>query len=190
MTSNYTKGFTIVELLIVIVVIGILAAISIVAYNGIQNRAYDTAIQNDLNNLAKLVHLESADTGTYPAGGGARLTSGVANTGNGTNFPGMKFSPSKENYAIENVNLTYCTTADASNSQAFIIRAKSKSGKSYQYKSTSGSVSVYSTNASLALPASQLSCETDWGIRVLGLSEYMLTLGSLGLIDKGSMVLS
>ena len=32
-------GFTIVELLIVIVVIGILAAITIVAYNGIQNRA-------------------------------------------------------------------------------------------------------------------------------------------------------
>ena len=32
-------GFTIVELLIVIVVIGILAAITIVAYNGIQDRA-------------------------------------------------------------------------------------------------------------------------------------------------------
>lgn len=34
-----TSGFTIVELLIVIVVIGILAAITIVAYNGIQTRA-------------------------------------------------------------------------------------------------------------------------------------------------------
>ena len=33
------SGFTIVELLIVIVVIGILAAITIVAYNGIQSRA-------------------------------------------------------------------------------------------------------------------------------------------------------
>ena len=33
------SGFTIVELLIVIVVIAILAAITIVAYNGIQNRA-------------------------------------------------------------------------------------------------------------------------------------------------------
>ncbi len=32
-------GFTIVELLIVIVIIGILAAITIVAFNGIQNRA-------------------------------------------------------------------------------------------------------------------------------------------------------
>jgi prepilin-type N-terminal cleavage/methylation domain-containing protein len=33
------SGFTIVELLIVIVVIAILAALSVVAYNGIQNRA-------------------------------------------------------------------------------------------------------------------------------------------------------
>ena len=34
-SSNKTKGFTLVELLIVIVVIAILAAISIVAYNGV-----------------------------------------------------------------------------------------------------------------------------------------------------------
>ena len=42
MNSNMSirqKGFTIVELLIVIVVIGILAAITVVAYNGIQERA-------------------------------------------------------------------------------------------------------------------------------------------------------
>jgi prepilin-type N-terminal cleavage/methylation domain-containing protein len=41
------SGFTIVELLIVIVVIGILAAITIVAYNGIQDRANDTSVKSD-----------------------------------------------------------------------------------------------------------------------------------------------
>lgn len=43
------KGFTIVELLIVIVVIGVLAAISIVAYNGIQTRANTEKINSDLS---------------------------------------------------------------------------------------------------------------------------------------------
>lgn len=39
------RGFTIVELLIVIVVIAILAAITVVAYNGIQNRARASGAQ-------------------------------------------------------------------------------------------------------------------------------------------------
>lgn len=43
-----TRGFTIVELLIVIVVIGILAAIVIVAYQGVTNRANDSAIKATL----------------------------------------------------------------------------------------------------------------------------------------------
>jgi prepilin-type N-terminal cleavage/methylation domain-containing protein len=46
-------GFTIVELLIVIVVIGILAAITIVAYNGIQDRARTAQINADMQSLDK-----------------------------------------------------------------------------------------------------------------------------------------
>ena len=51
--STETSGFTIVELLIVIVVIGILAAITVVAFNDIQDRARQSKIDSDLSAIAK-----------------------------------------------------------------------------------------------------------------------------------------
>lgn len=56
------KGFTIVELLIVVVVIAILAAITIVAYNGIQNRAYTSKVQSDLRNLENAIRAARNNT--------------------------------------------------------------------------------------------------------------------------------
>ena len=48
-----TSGFTIVELLIVIVIIAILAAITVVAFNGIQGRARDAQRANDIAQIKK-----------------------------------------------------------------------------------------------------------------------------------------
>lgn len=67
---NYTKkhqGFTIVELLIVIVVIGILAAITIVAFNGVLRKANIATIESDLSNAVKTLKSAEITTGTYPA---------------------------------------------------------------------------------------------------------------------------
>lgn len=62
-------GFTIVELLIVIVVIGILAAITIVAYNGIQQRAMANVASSALAQANKKLELYKVDAGGYPTTG-------------------------------------------------------------------------------------------------------------------------
>ena len=60
------NGFTIVELLVVIVIIGILASISIVAYNGIQNKARASATDADLANIEKKLNIYYTQNGTVP----------------------------------------------------------------------------------------------------------------------------
>ncbi len=64
--KNKSQGFTIVELLIVVVVIAILAAITIVSYNGITNRANASAAQSTAASLQKKIELFQADEGKYP----------------------------------------------------------------------------------------------------------------------------
>lgn len=60
------KGFTIVELLIVIVVIGILATLVIVTFSGIQQRARNTARETDINAIQGYVESFYAINGYYP----------------------------------------------------------------------------------------------------------------------------
>lgn len=64
--KNQQTGFTIVELLIVIVVIGILAAITIVAYNGIQARAGNAQTIAAVKEYYKGYTAYAIDNGSYP----------------------------------------------------------------------------------------------------------------------------
>lgn len=69
-------GFTIVELLIVIVVIGILAAITIVAFNGIQQRANNTSKYQAASNYEKSLQLYVTQNSAYPPMGAGSVCLG------------------------------------------------------------------------------------------------------------------
>jgi general secretion pathway protein G len=75
---NKQSGFTIVELLVVIVVIGVLAAITIVSYTGINQRATVASLQSDLSSAATQLKTFSVDNGIYPI----TMTCGVDSTTN------------------------------------------------------------------------------------------------------------
>lgn len=60
------QGFTIVELLIVIVVIGILAALVITTFTGIQRRARNTERETDIKAIHGQVEAYFAQEGHYP----------------------------------------------------------------------------------------------------------------------------
>lgn len=64
--SPNSQGFTIVELLIVIVIIGILAALVIVAYGGIQSRARDAGRIQKVKEITKAIEAYYVDYGYYP----------------------------------------------------------------------------------------------------------------------------
>jgi prepilin-type N-terminal cleavage/methylation domain-containing protein len=60
------QGFTIVELLIVIVVIGILAALVLNSFTGVQARARDTERRTDINAVATQLEVYYNDKSGYP----------------------------------------------------------------------------------------------------------------------------
>lgn len=108
------KGFTIVELLIVIVVVGILAAITIVSFNGVTKKAAATAAQSELSQNAKAIMAGNAISGQYA----------TADVMNGT--VATKFDTTK--YKV----VTYCATATD-----FILAVQTNNGDEF-YKKMNG----------------------------------------------------
>ncbi len=62
-----TSGFTLLELLIAIVVIGILASVAFTGLNGYRERAYHAAVKSDLRNALTVEEGYFADNGSYVA---------------------------------------------------------------------------------------------------------------------------
>lgn len=82
--KNKQSGFTIVELLIVIVVIGILAALVVTTFNGIQQKGRDTERETDIKAIHGQLEAYYAQNGTYPL-----LADVNDTTWRGTNMKGL-----------------------------------------------------------------------------------------------------
>lgn len=121
MSFKQPHGFTIVELLVVIVVIAILAAISLVAYSGIQNRANDSAVAVDAHNNMILMTQYFAVNNQYPTSIATLSSAGIV------------FSKNSYKYVI------YCQKS-SSGSPVYAMVALSRSGNGWTYSSSSGQV--------------------------------------------------
>ena len=113
-TQTKSRGFTIVELLIVIVVIAILAAITIVAYNGITKNANSSAAKSNADSVRAYANAYQADpantAGDYPA-----LSSGALESfANGiAKLPaGITFSTDVPTSAFTKTTVAYDTTTN------------------------------------------------------------------------------
>lgn len=110
---NFKDGFTLVELLIVIVIIGVLSAILMANFVGVRQRARDAQRKSDLRQIQSALELYRADIGNYPAAlpGGSGIYSADCPTSGpfitaaymqkvpcDTNPNGSAYAPSSGNY--------------------------------------------------------------------------------------------
>ncbi len=153
-----SSGFTIVELLIVIVVIAILAAISVVAYTGIQNRANDAAVQTDVKNLAQKIQLWEIESDTT-----AVLTSASATT---TSIgPGITFAPNKNAHFATYAMYVCRQTSDPANA---VVGSRSVSNNVFAHRVGGGPVAYPNPDGPIM--------NNSWGVgttncpRLLGLA--------------------
>ncbi len=138
MSGRTEPGFTIVELLIVIVVIGILAAITIVSFNGVQGRANDTAVKADLVNNSRKILLYESDNAAYP------------NLGQLTTDLQLQYSRNSYKSAI------YCK-----NASRVVLVSQSTSNNAFMYDTTTGSISDVPSSTNVTACASFGILNTD-----------------------------
>lgn len=104
-----SQGFTIVELLIVVVVIAILAAITIVSYNGITRSANASSAKSTQASVAKKLEAYAAEEGRYPvsltelsadSSKSYYLNTNVQNTSGAFTFTGLSASNGKNTVIV------------------------------------------------------------------------------------------
>ncbi len=151
------SGFTIVELLIVIVVIAILATISIVAYSGIQTRAKSTKAQANAVQVQKIAEAYYADIGAYPSAAAHFTTANTyANLPAGITIPTNATATTASSITVTNgentVGYRYIGTAGAATGGCVIYFNFTGSAVAYLYMGTATSANCTTTAGSILAP--------------------------------------
>ena len=73
MIKPIKKGFTLIEMLVVVAIIGVLASIIVPNFLSSQARARDAQRKSDLTQIGRALELYYQDYGTYPNGSGGNI---------------------------------------------------------------------------------------------------------------------
>ncbi len=151
------SGFTIVELLIVIVVIAILAAISIMAYNGMQQRAKLSAVLNSAKETVKRIEMYNTDIGNYPL----RMSDLISASSTAPyKLSGIVYGGTLSDASATNaVTLYVCATGNPANIAA--ITATNISGARVYYRDYTKSVNEFAPVGSYLGPG--IACHATSG---------------------------
>jgi type IV pilus assembly protein PilE len=133
------RGYTLLELMIVVAVIATLAAVAIYAYSGQMRKGRRAAAQADLAELAQFMERNYNNNDTY---------CGVADC---SSSPTLPFTASPQEGSVKYYNLTVSTPAPASPTftPTFTLTATPKPGTD-QVKDACGTMTLNQTGAKTA----------------------------------------
>lgn len=170
-------GFTLVELLIVIVVIAILAAISVVAYNGVTSRAYTARLGVSVSNYDKYFKLTATERGSYiedPALNGVSVCLGVEENYPATSlFPAgacvVDTSNTSNNVYVNSTFTNEVSEAVSNLSDVPVGYEVNYPGSTWYYRGVMAAVNTNLYEIEVALP-SNVSCPSSMRAYDLGIN--------------------